>query len=193
MIPGKRAPLLFLILLAQAVAARAAEDSYTIDPNHTFPSFEVSHLGFSTQRGRFDRTSGKVMLDPVQKTGSVDITIDADSIDTGVQQLDEVLRGAGFFDVAHFPTLSFRSSDLMFDDRQLVSVEGMLTMLGVSRPITLTVTHYKCGLDIASLKYVCGIDAETTLRRSDYGMIKFVPFVGDEVKLKIQAEATRDR
>ncbi len=190
--PTQHAPILALILAAQAVSAWANEESFSIDPVHTFPIFEVSHLGFSTQRGRFNQTSGKVIMDQQKKSGSVDISIDANSIDTGVKPLDEVLRGADLLNVAQHPTLSFRSSKLKFDGDQLVKVDGVVTMLGVSRPVTLTVTHFKCGVDPATSKYVCGVDAETTIRRSDYGITKFLPFVSDEVKLKIQVEGIRD-
>jgi polyisoprenoid-binding protein YceI len=191
--PTQHAPILALILAAQAVSAWADAESFTIDPAHTFPSFEVNHLGFSTQRGRFDQTSGKVVVDQQKKSGNVDITIDANSIDTGVKQLDEVLRGMEFLNAEQYPTLSFHSSELKFDGDQLVKVDGEFTMLGVSRPVTLNVTHYKCGIDPVTSKYVCGVDAETTLKRSDFGMSKFVPFVSDDVKLNIQVEATRDQ
>jgi polyisoprenoid-binding protein YceI len=191
--PIQHSPILALILAAYGVPSWAEPESFTIDPAHTYPSFEVNHLGFSTQRGRFDQTSGKVVVDQAKKNGSVDITIDANSIDTGAKQLDEVLRGAEFLNTAQYPTLSFHSSDLQFEGDQLTKVNGEFTMLGVSQPVTLNVTHYKCGIDPVTSKYVCGVDAETTLRRSDFGMSKFVPFVSDDVKLKIQVEATRDQ
>ena len=189
---ARRLPLLALILAAQTCPAWAAQESFTINPAHTFPCFEVGHFGLSTQRGRFDQTSGRVVVDQERKTGTVDIVIDANSIDTGVKQLDEVLRGAEFLNVAQYPTLSFHSSELKFDGDQLATVDGVFTMLGVSRPVTLTVTHYKCGVDPITSKYVCGVDAETTLKRSDFGMTKFLPFVSDDVTLKIQVEGNRD-
>lgn len=185
--------MLALILTTQAAYAWAAEESYTLDPAHTFPSFEVDHLGFSTQRGRFDQTHGMVIMDQQAKHGSVDISMDASSIDTGFKPLDEVLRGMEFLNVAQYPEVTFHSSKLKFDGEQLVTVDGVLTMLGVSRPVTLNVTHYKCGWDPVSSKYVCGVDAETILKRSDFGMTKFIPFVSDDVKLKIQVEAARDQ
>jgi polyisoprenoid-binding protein YceI len=189
----RRRTILALILAAQAVPAWSKEESYSIDPAHTFPVFEVGHQGFSTQRGRFNQTSGKVVVDQQKKSGNVDITIDANSIDTGVKPLDEALRGADFLNTAQYPTLSFHSTELKFDGDQLATVDGVLTMLGVSRPVTLTVTHYKCGVDPATSKYICGVDAETSFKRSDYGMTKLVPFVSDDVKLRIQVEATRDQ
>jgi polyisoprenoid-binding protein YceI len=190
---AQHGPILVLVFAAQAVTAWADEESFTIDPTNTFPSFEVGHLGFSTQRGRFDRTRGKVVMDQQKKSGSVDITIDAASIDTGIKQLDDVLRELGFLNVGQYPTLTFRSSKLKFNNDKLVTVDGVLTMLGVSRPITLTVTHYKCGIDVASSKYVCDVDAVATFKRSDHGMTKFIPIVSDDVKLRIQVGATRDQ
>lgn len=188
-----RRSTLALILAAQLAPAWAEVETYTLDPAHTFPSFEVNHLGFSTQRGRFNQTHGKVTMDQQNKRGSVDIAIDASSIDTGFKPLDEVLRGMEFLNVTQNPAVTFRSSELKFDGEQLVTVDGVLTMLGVSRPITLNVTHYKCGWDPASSQYVCGVDAEAILRRSDFGMTKYIPLVSDEVKLKIQVEAARDQ
>lgn len=189
----RQGPFLALILAAQAASVQANGESFTIDPAHTFPSFEVGHRGFSTQRGRFNQTSGKVVVDQQNKSGNVDIVIDANSIDTGVRPLDEVLRGADYLNVAQYPTLSFHSTELKFEGDQLATVDGVFTMLGVSRPVSLTVTHYQCGVDPATSKYVCGVDAETSFKRSDFGMTKLVPFVSDEVKLRIQAEATRDQ
>ncbi len=191
--PTRYGTILALILALQSVSVWANEESFTIDPAHTFPSFEVGHRGFSTQRGRFNQTSGKVVVDQQKKSGNVDIAIDANSIDTGVAPLDDVLRGMEFLNVEQYPTLSFHSTELKFDGDQLATVDGVFTMLGVSRPVTLTVTHYKCGVDPATSKYVCGVDAETSFKRSDYGMTKLVPFVSDDVKLRIQVEATRDQ
>jgi polyisoprenoid-binding protein YceI len=186
-------PILVLILAAQTVTAWADEESFTIDQNNTYPSFEVGHMGFSTQSGRFNQTQGRVVMDEQKKSGKVDITIDANSIDTGIKQLDEVLRKLDFLNVAHYPTLSFRSSQFKFNSNILVAVDGTLTMLGVTRPISLTVTHYRCGIDITSSKYVCDVDAEASFKRSDHGMTKFIPIVNDEVKLRIKVRATRDQ
>jgi polyisoprenoid-binding protein YceI len=185
--------ILVLILAAQAAAAWADEESFTMDHTNTFPSFEVGHMGFSTQRGRFKQTRGMVVMDEQKKSGKVDITINANSIDTGIKQLDEVLRKFDFLNVAQYPTLTFRSSQFKFNSDKLVAVDGTLTMLGVSRPISLKVTHYKCGIDVASSKYICDVDAEASFKRSDHGMTKFIPIVSDEVKLRIQVKAARDQ
>ena len=107
-------------------------DNYTIDPTHTFPAFEIDHLGFSMQRGRFNSTQGKLTLDEDKKTGSVEITIDAASIDTGLAKLEEVLRSEDYFDVKRFPTLSFRGNNFRFAEDRLIAVSGQFTLRGVT-------------------------------------------------------------
>lgn len=189
----QRRPILAFILAAHAIHAWADEQSFTIDQSNTVPSFEVSHLGFSTQSGRFNQTSGVVVMDEQKKTGKVNITIDANSINTGIKQLDQVLRDVDFLDTARYPTLSFRSSQFKFNRGQLVGVDGTLTMRGVDTPISLKVTHYKCGIDFASSKFVCDVDAEGSFKRTAHGMIAFLPMAGDDVKLRIKVKAARDQ
>lgn len=181
-----------LALLSFCFVLPASADSYTIDPTHTFPSFEVDHLGFSTQRGRFNSTQGKLTLDEDKKTGSVEITIDAASLDTGLAKLEEVLRSEDYFDVKHFPTLTFRGDKFHFVDERLALVNGKLTLHGVTQPVTLTIARFKCGLNLARLRHVCGADIVANIKRSDFGMGKGTPFIGDEVKITIQIEAARD-
>lgn len=179
--------------LALMIAAPAfAADSYTIDPRHTFPSFEVNHLGFSIQRGRFNTTSGKITLDPAAKSGSIDVTIDAGSISTGLPDLEKHLRSEEFFDTAKYPTMAFTSKKLNFDGDRLVSADGDFTMHGVTKPLTLTLDYFHCGPHPMTKKPHCGADAVATLKRSDFGISKYVPMVGDEVKIAIQVEADRD-
>jgi polyisoprenoid-binding protein YceI len=193
MIATRRRTLLVLMFAALAVSAQAAEESFSIDQSNTFPSFEVGHMGFATQSGRFNRTSGVVVMDEQKKAGRVDITIDANSVDTGIGPLDDALRKLDFLNVAQYPALTFRSSQFKFEGDQLAAVDGALTMLGVTRPITLTVTHYKCGPDAASGRFVCDVDAEASFKRSDHGMTAYIPIVSDDVKLRIKVKATRDR
>lgn len=185
-----------LALLALACAAvgtpAAAADSYTIDPTHTFPSFEVSHLGFSIQRGRFNRSSGKIALDTAAKSGSIDVSIDATSIDTGLAKLEEHLRSEEFFDTAKYPTITFASKSLKFDGDRLVSADGNFTMHGVTKPITLMLDHFKCAPHPMTKKPHCGANATASIKRSEFGIAKYVPSVGDDVKISIQVEAIRD-
>jgi len=183
---------LFAIAAAIATPAVAAPESFTVDPRHTFPSFEVSHLGFSTQRGRFNASSGKIVLDRAAQKGSIDVVIDTRSVDTGLEKLEEHLRGEDFFNVAKFPAMTFKSSTLKFSGDVPVAAEGELTLLGVTKPVTLAITAFKCGQHPIAKKEACGADATTTIRRSDFGMSYALPAVGDEVKLVINVEAFKD-
>lgn len=172
-----------------ATMAVAAPEAYQIDPTHTFPSFEVGHLGFSTQRGRFNTTSGKIVLDREKKTASVDITIDAASISTGLPKLEDHLRNPDFFDVAKHPTITFQSTGARFEGDKLAALDGKLTMRGVTKPVTLAVTSFYCGMNPIVKKPACGADAETTIKRSEFGINYGLPAVRDDVKLLIQVEA----
>lgn len=184
---------LIALALASTVSVPAfAADSYTIDSRHTFPSFEVSHLGFSIQRGRFNKTSGKITLDPAAKSGTIDVTIDAASISTGLPDLEEHLRGEDFFDTAKYPTITFTSKKLKFDGDKLVGADGDFTMHGVTKPVSLQLDHFKCGIHPMTKKPNCGANATTAIKRSEFGIVKYVPAVGDDVKIAIQVEASKD-
>jgi polyisoprenoid-binding protein YceI len=187
----KHTPAALAICAAFALPAAAA-DSYTIDPGHTYPSFEVNHLGFSTMRGTFDATSGTVTLDPAAGTGSIEITIDTASIDTGHAKRDEHLKTDEFFNVAQFPSMTFKSNKLKFNGDKLAGADGELTLLGVTRPVSLAVTSFHCGPHPMNKKQVCGANASATIKRSEFGMKTYVPAVGDEVKISIEVEAFRN-
>jgi len=178
--------------LCLSLAGNTWADSYTIDSRHTFPSFEVSHIGFSTQRGRFDQTSGKISLDEKAKKGSIEVNIVADSIDTGLKELEDKLKSAEFFNTAQFPSISFKSDQLKFSGNAPVAAEGSLTLLGVEKPLKLTIDHFHCGVHPMNKRTVCGADASGVIKRSDFGLKAFIPAVGDEVTIKIQVEAFKD-
>lgn len=179
-------------LLAAAVAfPAAAADSYTIDPSHTYPSFEINHLGFSNMRGTFQTTSGKITIDP-GKGGSIEATIDVASVNTGFAKRDEHLRSPDFLDVAKYPTMTFKSSKLKFNGTALASAEGDLTLHGVTKPVTLTITNFNCANHPMTKKPACGANATTTIKRSDFGVSTFVPAISDEVKISIEIEASKD-
>ena len=180
---------IFLLALLSIFALPAMALEYAIDPAHTYASFEVDHLGFSTQRGQFRHSTGTLEFDREARSGSIDITIDASSLDTGLALRDDVLRGEHWFNVAAFPVIMFRSERLVFDQERLVAVDGRLIMLGEIRPIRLEITRFKCGLNLASRKQSCGADAQGVLLRSDFGMQNSIPFIGDQVRLFIQVEA----
>ncbi|MFN5744694.1 MAG: YceI family protein [Methylococcaceae bacterium] len=184
------AVVMFCLLSSAGLAADAV--SYTIDPNHTLPVFEVDHLGFSTQRGRFNEVSGSVTLNIPAHTGNVQLTIAAGSIDMGQTKWDEHLKSSDFFNVSRYPTISFTSDKLTFAGDKPVAAEGSLTMLGVTQPVRLTITRFSCGQNPFIGKAICAADTETTLKRSDFGMSKYLPAIGDEIKVRVPVEAYRN-
>ncbi len=184
---------IFALMVGSTLSLPAiAATSYTVDPRHTFPSFEINHLGFSIQRGRFDQTSGKVFLDPELGTGKIYIFIETASISTGLAELEKHLRGKEFLDAARYPKITFVSDELTFNKNQLVAADGIMTMHGISKPVHLAIDHFYCGMNLIAMKDTCGANATTTIKRSDFGVDKYVPKVGDEVKIAIQVEATKD-
>jgi polyisoprenoid-binding protein YceI len=180
------------LLIALSTPAFAAPVNYTIDGNHTFPLFEADHLGFSTQRGRFNKTSGKIMLDVAARTGSVEVNIDAASIDMGFAKWNDNMRGEGFFNTAEFPTITFKAGQLVFEGDKPVSAEGSLTLLGVTKPVTLTLTRFHCAPHPLNKRETCGADIIARLKRSEFGMSKYIPSVSDEVRLIIPVEAYKE-
>ena len=183
---------LILVIGSSLSFSATAASSYTVDPRHTFPSFEISHLGFSIQRGRFDRTSGKVTLDPDKGTGSINIAVETASISTGLAELEKHLRGEDFLDADRYPQITFVSDKLTFNKDQLIAADGIMTLHGISKPMHLAIDHFYCGMNLIAMKNTCGVNATTTIKRSDFSVDKYVPKVGDEVKIVIQVEATKD-
>jgi polyisoprenoid-binding protein YceI len=181
------------ILLASLFAAPAlAADNYTIDSRHTFPVFEVNHMGFSTQRGRFNKSGGKITFDAAAKKGSVELVIETASLDMGLEKWDEHMKSDEFFSVAQFPTMRFVSDKLVFDGDRVVAAEGSFTLLGVTKPLTLTVSNFRCAMHPMAKKPACGADISATLKRSEFGMAKYVPMVSDEVRISSPVEALKD-
>jgi polyisoprenoid-binding protein YceI len=184
--------ILALIIGSTLSFSAMAANSYTVDPRHTFPGFEINHLGFSIQRGRFNQTSGKVLLDPESATGSIHIAIETASISTGLAELEEHLRGKDFLDAERFAQITFVSAKLSFNKDRLIAADGILTLHGISKPVHLTVDHFYCGMNLITMKNTCGANATTTIKRSDFGVDKYVPAIADEVNIAIQIEATKD-
>ncbi|MDP3539151.1 MAG: YceI family protein [Azonexus sp.] len=178
-----------LLAFIASLALPATALDYAIDPAHTYASFEIDHLGFSTQRGQFNRSSGSVQFDAEARSGNIDIRIDAASLDTGFELRDEVLRGETWFNVQSFPDILFRGQRFIFEQDRPIAVEGTLVMLGEIKPMRLDIIRFKCGLNLASRKRGCGADAIGMLRRSEFGLSNGLPFIGDEVRLRIQVEA----
>ena len=177
---------------ALVLPAAAQTETYTIDGRHTFPAFEVSHFGMSIQRGRFNKTSGKITVDKAAKTGSVDVTIDAASVDTGEPKLGDHLRNQDFFNATTHPNITFKGTKFNFDGDKVKSVDGELTMLGVTKPVTLTAQHFACGNHPMNKKAMCGAEFTANIKRTDWGMKYAVPAVADDVLLRINVEAFKD-
>ncbi len=187
---------LALILMCAPTASFAAEEHFTIDPPHTFPNFTVNHLGFSTMHGRFDKTKGTITMDKEAKTGSVDVVIDASSISTGFHKRDDDLLSPGFLDAVEFPDITYKSTSVKLNgDATGGTVQGNLTIKGVTKPVTLTVDSIHCGInpmDPKKQQYRCGFNATGKIMRSDFGVKAGLPLIGDELDLAFEVEAIRD-
>lgn len=182
---------LMLPAALMSVSAQAAPVSYTIDSSHTYPSFEVPHLGISWWRGKFNTTTGTVMLDVANRTGSVDIKIDAASLDFGHDKMNEHARADDFFNVAKYPDITYTGT-ITFDDGEPDEVKGQLTLLGVTKPVKLDIESFKCIEHPFFKREVCGADVEGEFNRADFGMDKYADGKLGQVKLRIQVEALRD-
>ena len=181
-----------LVISATLPLPAFAADSYTIDPPHTFPHFSINHLGFSTMQGRFDKTSGTVTVDRAAKTGAVEISIESASVSTGFAKRDEHLRSPDFFNAAEFPAITYKSTAMHFKGDTPASVDGNLTILGVTKPVTLTIDAFNCGTNPMSKKDECGAGASAQIKRSDFGVKYALPAVGDDVKLVFEIEAIKN-
>lgn len=179
------------ISVALPMSAFAA-DSYTVDSYHTFPHFSINHLGFSTLQGRFDKTSGTVTLDRSAKTGSVNISIETGSVSTGYVKRDEHLKSPDFFNAAEFPAITYQSTAVHFKGDKPASVDGNLTIMGVTKPVTLTIDAFNCGTNPMSKKDECGAGASAQIKRSDFGVKYGLPVIGDDVKLVFEIEAIKN-
>ncbi len=182
-----------LTVLALATTAQAAPSTYIIDNGHTFPHFTYNHLGYSTQTHQFDKTSGKVVINFQGKTGQVDVTIDATSVNTGFPLFNEHIQDKEYFDTANYPTITFKSNEMTFKGNKVTSVSGDLTIKGVTRPVTLEVTHFKCMAHPIFKAPACGANATAVVKRSDFNMSKYVPFISNDVTLTLAIEAVMEQ
>ena len=182
----------FILATAAAAPALAAPESYALDAGHTFPRFSYSHFGYSTQLSRFNKTTGKIVFDKVAKTGSVDITIDTKSVDTGFPLFNEHIQSEDFLDTAQFPTATFKSTRVVFTGDKPSAIEGNLTLKGVTRPVTLTVTSFQAMPHPILKKDAIGANANVTVKRSDFNAGKYAPNVSDEVRIDIAVEAIKE-
>ncbi len=178
--------------LAALGTAQAAPATYTVDPTHTFATFEILHFGTSTYRGRFDKKEGSVTIDTAAKTGKVELSIDLTSVSTGVEGLNKHLQTKDFFNVAEFPTAKFVADQFSFAGDKVSDVTGTLTFLGKTHPVTLKATRFGCYTNPMLKREVCGGDFEATLMRSQWGMGYGMPAVlPDAVHLLVQVEAIK--
>jgi len=184
-------------LIALAVAASfssvvyAAPETYNLEPTHSMPRFEYNHLGYSIQLSRFDKATGSITIDRAAKTGSVDVTIDAKSVNTGFALFNEHIQGDELFATAKYPTITYKSNKVKFDGDKVVSVEGDLTVKGVTKPVTLTLSSFMCMPHPMVKKEACGATATAKIKRSDFNVSKAIPYVSDEVTLTLPVEAIK--
>ena len=169
-------------------------EHFRIDPDHTFVHFAVVHTGVSSIHGRFSVTKGSASLDAAAQTATVTVEIDARSVDTGVKKLDGILSGEPFFDVAKFRAATFSGRAVQFSEGVPTQFEGDLTVKGITRPVQLTAERFVCQeVTILVIKhYVCGGDLTASLKRSDFGLSKYLSMVSDEVRITISVEAIRE-
>jgi polyisoprenoid-binding protein YceI len=172
-----------------AGSALAAPVTYSVDSSHTFPRFSYSHFGYSTQLSSFSNTTGKVVFDAEAKTGSVDIEIDMTSVNTGSTVFNGHIQAEDFFHTAKFPKATFTSTKVVFEGDKPKTIEGNLTIKGVSKPVTLTVTGFQAMPHPMMKKPALGANAFTTIKRSEFNAGKYAPYVGDEVRIDIAIEA----
>ena len=180
--------LLLLCALAFCGAASAAEETFKVDPDHTYPSFEFSHMGISVWRAKFDKTTGTVTLDREAKTGSVEIRVDAASVDFGNRTMNDVAISEEWLNVDRFPLMRYRGP-IVFEGDAPVAVDGQLQLLAVTKPVKLRITSFKCIQHPFFRREVCGADAEGDLNRSEFGLKQYRE--GEMIHLRIQVEAVR--
>lgn len=179
-----------LVLLLSAAVAAAAPRTYELEPAHTFPSFEADHMGMSLWRGKFNRTTGSVVLDREAGTGSVEVQVELDSIDFGQDQLNAWARGEDFFDTAKHPKATYRGELKGFRDGKPTEAVGEFTLHGVTRPLTLRINTFNCRPHPVSRRDWCGADIAGSFDREEFGLTAGKDWGFDmSVALRIQAEA----
>ena len=182
--------LISAALLLSAAAVGAAPTAYTIDPTHTFPSFEADHMGISVWRGKFDKSNGKVTLDREKGTGTVDVTIDLNSVNFGLPVMNTWARGMDLFDTERFPGAVFRGKLEGFTNGVPQEAVGTLNLHGVTKPMTLKINQFKCIPHPLHKRELCGADASATFNRAEYGLDAGKSYgFKMEVTLRIQVEA----
>lgn len=182
--------LLVVALAAFEPAALAAPEHYAIDPAHTYPSLEFPHMGISVWRGKFRKTRGSVVLDRAARVGSVDVTVEAASVDFGHNVMNEVAIGADWLNADTHPTLRY-IGDIRFEGEAPAAIDGKLTLLGVTKPVELRIHAFKCIRHPLFRREVCGADASGSLDRAEFGMKQLTADGAGRITLRIQVEALK--
>ncbi len=176
--------------LLSAGAAQAAD--YSVDPTHTFATFEISHFGASVNRARFDKKEGTVQFDRAAKTGKVDISLDMTSVNSGTAAFDKHLQSADIFNVAQFPKARFVSDKFVFDGDKVTEVQGQLTLLGKTQPVNFKANQFNCYQSPMLKREVCGGDFEATIDRAAFGVNYGIDWgFPKNVRIVLQVEAVK--
>lgn len=184
---------LSLILLLFPVTAQAQIEKYTFDKAHTQILFFVDHLGFSFSQGEFHDYDGHFMFDRrTPENSKIDVSIKTASIDMDDEKWNTHMKNADFFDVENFPDMTFKSTGIEVTGENTANITGDLTLLGVTKPVTLEVTHNKSGKHPFNGKFVAGFSATATVKRSEFGMTYGLPDVGDDVEIRLEVEGFRE-
>ncbi|MCC6194671.1 MAG: polyisoprenoid-binding protein [Burkholderiales bacterium] len=180
-------------VLLLACASASAQDVYSLDGTHTTPMYEVRHMGMSLQRGWFTDVQGRVTLDRAARKGTIDVVIGTASVTTSSRILNDVLKRDDYFNVERYPAMRFTSTDLVFDGDVPVAANGQLTLLGVTKPVALSISDFHCGTHLLLRRAMCAAEVRATIRRSEFGMTGGLPNVaGDEVRVVIPVEAVSE-
>ena len=192
--------ILGTILATLPLPATAQVESYTVDSIHSFSHFGVDHLGLSLMWGRFDKMGGKFMLDRAAKKAAVEVAIETASVTTGDTEKgsrprtrDEHLRTADFFNVAEYPRMTYKSTNVKFSGDNPSEIEGQLTLLGVTKPVTLSIDRWVCKEHPFAKRPACGGNVSGSIKRSEFGMKFGIPAMSDEIRLMITFEAFKDQ
>lgn len=176
------AGLIALCILLWNASSQASE--FTLDPSRTLVAFEMRSMG-TTQRGEFRSAAGTVMLDPAAERGELDIVIDARSLQASTEMTAKFVRGPSMLNTAVYPEIAYRAQRIVFADGRPTRIEGELTLLGATRSVALDVSSYDC---VGQGEQRCAIVASASVKRSAFGMTRYMLFASDDVKLAIQAE-----
>ncbi len=187
---------LFIMTLALmsgfSSSANAQIENYSFDKAHTQILFFVNHLGFSNSQGEFLDYDGHFIFDRGElDKSSVEITIQTASIDMDDEKWDAHMKNEDFFDVEKFPTMTFKSTGIELTGENTANITGDLTILGVTKPVVLTTVHNKSDKHAFSGKFVAGLSATATIKRSDFGMNYGLPMIGDDVQIRLEVEGIR--